>query len=231
MIPLLALATVFMGTVSLVSSLFDSSGRLQHRVAVAWGRMLLKICRVRVDVIGAERLDPNVDYVFVSNHFSLIDTPLMFASMPREFRILARRNLWKIPFLGWHLGRAGHIPVMRENPRAATSVYPVAAEKVRSGYSLLIFPEGGRARDDGMRRFKLGAAYIGVEAQRPIVPMAIVGTRRILPPGSSNLTPGRAELRIGDPIPTGGLGRKDAKVLMGRVRDEVARIWRAPSWS
>ena len=90
-----------MGTISLGASLFDRSGRWQHKVAVAWGRMLLRICMVRVEVIGAEKLDPEQVYIFVSNHFSLIDTPLMFGSMPREFRILARHGLWKIPFLGW----------------------------------------------------------------------------------------------------------------------------------
>jgi 1-acyl-sn-glycerol-3-phosphate acyltransferase len=117
MCPLIGVATVFMGTVSMFSSIFDATGKLQHKVAVAWAKMLLKICLVRVEVVGAHRLKPDQAYVFCSNHFSLIDTPLMFVSMPRPFRILARHRLWRIPFLGWHLGRAGHLPVNRENPR------------------------------------------------------------------------------------------------------------------
>jgi 1-acyl-sn-glycerol-3-phosphate acyltransferase len=230
MVPLIAIATVVMGTISLFSSFFDSTGALQHKIAVAWARMLLRITMVRIDVIGAQRLDPNRHYVLVSNHFSLIDTPVMFGSMPRPFRILARHGLWRIPFLGWHLNRAGHIPVRRERPRDAVAVYPVAAQKIRDGYSLLIFPEGGRTRHDDMSRFKPGAAYIAIAAQCPIVPMAIVGTREILPPGSSNLRPGRGELRIGEPISTEGLERGDAKELMKRVREEVARIWAAEHW-
>ncbi len=119
MCPLIAVATTFMGTLSLTSSLFDSSGSLQHKIAVAWARMVLGITMVRVDVIGAQRLDANQSYVFCSNHFSLIDTPLMFGSMPRQFRILAHHGLWKIPFIGWHLRRAGHMLVNRESPREA----------------------------------------------------------------------------------------------------------------
>ena len=97
MCPLIGLSVFIMGSISLMASLFDSSGRLQHRVAVAWARMVLRICMVRVGVIGAEKLATQQPYVFCSNHFSLIDTPVMFGSMPRDFRILARDNLWKIP--------------------------------------------------------------------------------------------------------------------------------------
>lgn len=224
MCPLIGVATVGMGTLSFLASAFDGTGALQHKVAVAWARMLLRICLLEVDVIGAERLDPERHYVFCSNHFSLIDTPLMFGSMPRPFRILARKNLWAIPFLGWHLDRAGHLPVNRENPREAVKNIDQAAEKIRSGYSILLFPEGGRTRGERMRPFKAGAARIAIRAEAPIVPMAIVGTRKILPPGSSHLRPGRAELRIGEPIVTAGMANRDAKGLIRQVQQEVERI-------
>ena len=230
MIPWVAVATVVMGALSFVCSLFDSSGRLQHKVAVTWARMLLKVFLVKVEVIGAERLDPAQPYVFVSNHFSLIDTPLMFGNMPREFRIMARHGLWSIPFLGWHLNRAGHVPVNRENPREAHKSIGRAADKLRDGYSILLFPEGGRTRVEVMRPFKPGAAYIAIAAGAPIVPMAIVGTRRILAPSSTHLRPGRAELRVGDPIPTAGMKNRDAKELIAGVQQEIQRIWESPSW-
>lgn len=224
MCPLIGLSVVVMGSISLVSSLFDSTGRLQHRVAVRWARMVLGICRVKVDVVGAENLDPRREYVFCSNHFSLIDTPVVFGWMPREFRILARHGLWKIPFLGWHLNRAGHLPVHRENPRVAARNIQRAADEVRAGYSVFLFPEGGRTREDQMRPFKPGAGYIAIRAGAPVVPMAIVGTRGILPPNSLNLRPGRAELRVGPPISTEGLDQRDAKELMARVREAIRRL-------
>lgn len=228
MCPLIGLSVIVMGTISLISSLFDGSGRLQHRVAVRWARMVLGICLVKVDVVGAEKLDPDQQYVFCSNHFSLIDTPLMFGRMPREFRILARHDLWRIPFLGWHLNRAGHLPVRRENPKVAARNIEQAAQKIRDGYSVLIFPEGGRTREDRMRRFKPGAGYIAISAGAPIVPMAIVGTRDILPPSSLHLRPGRAELRVGEPVPTAGLDHHDAKELMERVRNAILELAREP---
>lgn len=231
MCPLIGISTVFMGTVSMISSVFDATGKLQHKVAVAWARMLLRICLVRVDVIGAQRLDSEQPYVFCSNHFSLIDTPLMFASMPRPFRILARHRLWRIPFLGWHLGRAGHLPVNRENPREAVKNIQAAADKIRSGTTILLFPEGGRQQGNQQRPFKPGAAHIAIRAGVPIVPVAIVGTNRILPRGSSHLRPGNAQLRIGDPIPTADLPKSGGKELIRRVQDEVNRIWTTDTWA
>lgn len=225
MCPLIGLSVLVMGSISLIASLFDGTGRLQHRVAAAWGRMVLAICMVKVKVIGAEKLDPGLNYVFCSNHFSLIDTPLMFGAMPREFRILARDNLWKIPFLGWHLRRAGHLPVQRENPREAVRNIALAAEKIQSGFSILLFPEGGRTREDHMRPFKTGVAHIAIKAGVPVVPMAIVGTREILPPASSHLHPGTAKLIVGDPIPTGGLKNRDAVEFTRRVQAAVAALF------
>jgi 1-acyl-sn-glycerol-3-phosphate acyltransferase len=228
MCPLIAIATAVMGIISLGVSLFDRTGRLQHKVAVAWGRMLLRICMIRIDVLGTENLDANQVYVFVSNHFSLVDTPVMFGSMPCEFRILARHNLWKIPFIGWHLNRAGHVLVERENPRAAARSFSHAAAKVGEGFSLLIFPEGGRTRQPTMRRFKPGAAYIAIQAGCSIVPMALVGTRKILPPNSAHLHPGRAELRVGKPMPTEGLEKQDAARLIREIQETVRKLAESP---
>lgn len=230
LIPWLLVATLAMGLISFFCSFFDSTGKLQHKVAVTWARMLLAVFQVKVEVIGAERLDPNRQYVFCSNHFSLVDTPIMFSSMPREFRIMARHGLWRIPFIGWHLNRAGHVPVNRENPREAKKSIARAAEKIRSGYSILLFPEGGRTRTEEMRTFKPGAAYIAIEAGVPIVPMAIKGSRRVLEPGSTHLRPGRVELRVGEPVSTTGMKNRDAKDAIARVQAEVRRIWDTEIW-
>ncbi|MCY4594006.1 MAG: lysophospholipid acyltransferase family protein [Bryobacterales bacterium] len=224
MVPLLVLITSVMGFLSLLSSLIDSRGEIQHRIASAWGRTLMAVFLVEMRLSGTERLESGQSYVFASNHFSLIDTPLMFGLMPRPFRILARSGLWKIPFIGWHLKRAGHLPVNRTNPRIAARNIAYAAEKVREGRSILIFPEGGRRRGDTMRRFKTGAAHIANQAGVPIVPVAIAGTSRILPPGSLHLRPGVAEVRIGEPIPTAGANRTSANVLTDRVREAIERL-------
>jgi len=225
---MLAVLTSIMGFLSLLSSVFDSTGELQHKIARTWGRMLMSVFLIDLRLVGSDRLETGQPYVFASNHFSLIDTPLVFGLMPLPFRILARSGLWKIPFIGWHLSRAGHLPVDRSNPRVAARNIAYAAEKVRSGRSILIFPEGGRRRGDEMRRFKTGAAHIANQAGVPIVPMAISGTRRILPPGSLHLRPGVAEIRIGAPIPTVGADRTSAAALTERVRQAIERLAAAP---
>lgn len=225
---MLVVITSVMGLLSLLSSLFDSTGELQHRIASRWGRMLMGVFQLELRLSGGANLYADQAYVFASNHFSLIDTPLMFGLMPHPFRVLARDGLWKIPFIGWHLNRAGHLPVNRTNPRIAARNISFAADKVRAGRSILIFPEGGRRRGESMRPFKTGAAHIAIQAGVPIVPIALVGTRSILPPGSLHLRPGVAELRIGTPIPTNGSGGVGAKALTEQVRQAIARLAALP---
>ena len=224
MCPLIGLSVLIMGTISLGASLVDQSGRWQHKVATTWARMVLRVCLVTVKVVGAEKLEDRQQYIFVSNHFSLIDTPVMFGCMPCEFRIMARHKLWHIPVLGWHLNRAGHIPVNRESPRAAARNVEEAAKYVQSGTSILLFPEGGRTREPYMRPFKSGAAHIAIRAGVPIVPMALVGTRKILAPNSIHLHPGHAELRIGEPISTIGKAGHEAKHVISTVQKEVEKL-------
>ncbi|MYG04994.1 MAG: 1-acyl-sn-glycerol-3-phosphate acyltransferase [Acidobacteriia bacterium] len=224
MIPMLVGITSVMGFLSLLSSLFDSTGRLQHRVASNWGRMLMAVFMVKVRLTGAENLASDRAYVFASNHFSLIDTPLMFGFMPRPFRILARSGLWKIPFIGWHLNRAGHLPVHRENPRLAVRNIAFAAEKVRGGRSILVFPEGGRRRGMSMRKLKTGAAHIAIQSGASLVPVAISGTAHVLPPGSLHLRPGRVDVRFGRPLRTGSSVPWTARDLTDRLRREIEQL-------
>jgi 1-acyl-sn-glycerol-3-phosphate acyltransferase len=222
--PLILLATALMGTVSAVVSFFDSSGRTQHRVARAWARMLLRIAGARVRIEGLERLAPGSSYVIVSNHLSFMDIPTILAHMPVEIRFLAKRSLFKAPFIGYHLRRAGHLPVEREDVRASLRTMAEAAQMIRSrGISVLIFPEGGRSPHE-MREFREGAAYIAIKAGAPIVPVGLDGTRQILPMGSIHMRPGEVVLRIGQPIETDGLKIHDRRALTDELQRRVTEL-------
>jgi 1-acyl-sn-glycerol-3-phosphate acyltransferase len=222
--PLIVLATAFMGTLSLITSLFDSTGRAQHRVACAWGRMLLKIVGVKLRIEGLRRIQPGGTYVFVSNHLSYMDIPSILPSIPVQFRFMAKRSLWKVPFIGYHLRRAGHIPVEREEARTALKSMAEAARVIRErGVSVLIFPEGGRSPAE-LREFKEGAAYIAIKAGVPAVPIGLSGTRQVLPMGSLLVRPGQVTLRIGQPIPTTGLGPHDRRRLALQLRGRVVKL-------
>lgn len=221
--PMIVLATIFFGTISLIVSFFDQTGTVQIRVARAWGRTLLAVSGVRVHVEGLEHIDPAGSYVFIANHLSYMDTPVMLAHIPAQFRFLAKRGLFQIPFLGQHLSRAGHIPVPREDPRASVKTMQRAAETIQSKkVSLLIFPEGGRSHDGAMRPFKEGGAYIAIRAGVPVVPVAIIGTRAVLPYGAGVVKPGSVTLKILEPITTVQLTLKDRGKLTEQLRMLIA---------
>src|SRR5579883_3189006 len=218
--PLLILATIVMWTCSVVCSIFDRSGNSQHRMARIWGRMLLAVSLIRVRVEGLENLHGPGPFVFVSNHASLMDIPAVLAYLPYQFRFFAKKSLYKIPFIGWHLQRAGHIPVDRANARASLKSMSEGARIVaETGMSVLLFPEGGRA-PEGLREFKEGAAYIAIKAGVPAVPMALAGMREKLPMGSIHLRSGRVTLRIGKPIPTSGMKLHDREALTAQLYAE-----------
>src|SRR5579863_4301149 len=134
-----------MGTLSLICSLWDRDGRAQHRLARQWGRMVLAVSFARATVRGAGKLDPNASYVVVSNHSSYMDIPALYSALPLQIRFFAKKGLYSIPVLGWHLGRAGHLPVVRDDPRASLKSMTEGARLIRArGISVLLFPEGGR---------------------------------------------------------------------------------------
>jgi 1-acyl-sn-glycerol-3-phosphate acyltransferase len=220
--PLIVLATIFFGSISLIVSFFDKTGSVQIRVARAWARSLLAVSGVTVRVHGLERISAGGSYVFVSNHLSYMDTPVMLAHIPVQFRFLAKRGLFQIPFLGQHLSRAGHIPVPREDPRAAVKTMQRAAEAIqRKKISLLIFPEGGRSHDGVLRPFKEGAAYIAIRAGVPIVPVAIIGTREVLPFGSGIVKSGTVELHILQPVDTSAVALKERSRVTQELRESI----------
>jgi 1-acyl-sn-glycerol-3-phosphate acyltransferase len=221
--PFIILATVAFGLVNLMVSLFETDGRRQIAMARSWARCLLRGSGVQVTVEGLEKISLQGSYVFVSNHLSYMDTPVILANIPVQFRFLAKKGLFQIPLLGTHLARAGHIPVPRGDARGAVKTMTTAAQLVRErGISLLIFPEGGRSHDGRLDSFQEGAAYIAIRAGVPLVPIALKGTREVLPYGSGRVNSGSVTMRIGDPIPTDGLQLRDRSRITGDLRNRIA---------
>jgi len=225
LIPIGVITTILFGVVSKGLSLAGAPQRKQIEVARAWARAMLFFGGVKVDVEGLDKIDPNGRYVFAANHLSYIDTPVVFSRIPVRFRFLAKSGLFKIPFLGWHLKDAGHISVPLEDPRASLRTLTRTAELIETrGISVLFFPEGGRSMDGKLQEFKDRAAYIAIKAQAPLVPIALVGAREILPMGSGTIRPGRVKLRIGDPIPTVGMSTRDRGSLTDAAREQVVKM-------
>jgi 1-acyl-sn-glycerol-3-phosphate acyltransferase len=223
--PLIILSTLGFGLVSLAISLFESSGQKQIGVARVWARFLLWGSGVKVNVEGLEKLPLNGSYVFVSNHLSYMDTPVILANIPVQFRFLAMCGLFKIPLLGTHLAQAGHIPVPRDDARAAVKTMTTAAQVIRErSISLLVFPEGGRSQTGELDLFKEGAAYIAIRAGVPLIPIALQGTREVLPFGSGQVRSGRVTMRIGDPVPTDQVQLRDRGRITAELRDRIVNL-------
>ncbi len=220
--PLIIFSTILMGSISLVVAFGDKDGTKQLAVARAWARMLLWSAGARVKVVGLERIDPHASYVVCPNHVSYMDTPVLLTHIPVNFRFLAKKELFAIPFLGGHLKRAGNISVPLEDPRAALKVLTAAGKAMKeSGQSMLVFPEGGRSESGELETFKDGAAYLAIKGGVPVVPVAIVGIRNILPMHSHHVRPGDVTLRIGHPIPTEHLKPSDRTELTEQLFREI----------
>jgi len=224
LIPVITLYTIVLGAASIVSSLVDRRGYFAHECARAWSWLILKTTGVRVRVEGLDRITPGKTYIFVSNHQSIYDTPVVFTSLPYQLRIIAKESLAKFPVLGWHLRRGGHLFVDRKHPDRAGILRRWRA-LVGEGLSLIIYAEGSRSPDGHVARFKAGSFLLAMQAGLPIVPIAIVGTRQVMPKGRLRTEPGNVTLIVHEPIQPPVLDEPtvhDAKALADLVHDIVS---------
>ena len=222
--PLFFLCTGIFGSLSLISSLWDKNGRTQHAIARAWGRTIVRLSGARLTVLDGDRLDGRVA-VYAANHLSYMDTPVIFSALPFQFRIVARHDLFKLPFVGWHLQRSGQVPVNVTNPRASISSLGGAVKTLRAGMPLFIFPEGGRSASGHLGSFMNGPAFMAIRGGLPIIPIALIGTHELLPMHSLEFHPVPVTLAIGEPIETTGYSMKQVDELTARISEEICRLF------
>jgi 1-acyl-sn-glycerol-3-phosphate acyltransferase len=223
-IPVMAVITAVCGSLSLLASLVDKKGNVQHSIARVWARGCVWGSGARLKVIGAENLRKHAVAVYTSNHTSYMDTPVIFGALPFQFRILARKELWPIPFIGWYLNRSGQIQIDTGNPRATLASLGTGAKALRAGMSLFVFPEGGRTKDGELKPFLSGAAYLAIRAQVPLVPMALSGVYELLPIHTRHFFPGEVTLNVGEPIETAGMTLRQSEELTGRLRAAIEEL-------
>jgi len=219
--PLFFLYTGICGSFSLIASLWDSSGRLQHRIAQFWARGCVRISGARLTVRGAENLHKHAVAVYAANHTSYMDTPVIFSALPFQFRILAKKELWTMPFIGWYLNRSGQIPVDTVSANATVSSLGGGVRALRGGMPLFVFPEGSRTPDGKMQPFLAGAAFLAIRAQVPLVPVALNGVYDLLPMHTRHFYPGDIVLSVGEPISTAGMNIRQTEELNARLRQVI----------
>ena len=224
-IPLMAFSTAAFGCVSLVCGLWDKSGRQQHSVARAWAASLLWISYSPVTIVGAEKLRHHPVAVYASNHLSYMDTPVLFAKLPFQFRILAKQSLWKIPFVGWYLERSGQVPVDSRSPRSAVAGLLRGVATLKAGLPLVLFPEGARSIDGHLQTAASGCAFMAIRAGVPLIPIALIGTYELLPIHVYSLRPRAVKILVGEAISTEGLTTKDAEALTERLFAAISTMY------
>jgi len=219
LIPAIALYTIVLGTLSLLSLLVDRQGHLAHRCARAWAWLILKTTRVSVTIEGLEHVPRDQPYLFLANHQSIYDIPVLFWHLPFQLRILAKASLGQVPFLGWHLRRSGHVLVDRSNPGNSTMLQ--IKELMRQKVSMVVFPEGTRSADGTVARFRGGIVLLAIEAGLPIVPVSLDGTRHVMLKGRLMTCPGHVRVKVLPVIATAGYAAGQARQLAGVVERQV----------
>jgi 1-acyl-sn-glycerol-3-phosphate acyltransferase len=225
LIPAISVYTILLGTLSILSTFVDRRGRAAHWCARTWSWLILATTGVEVHVSGLYRIRPGETYVFISTHPSISDSPVIFASLPFPLRIIAKESLGRLPFLGWHLIRSGHLLVDRRNPDRSR-ILARWRRLVSDRLSLIIFPEGTRSADGQVGRFKAGSFLLALEAGLTIVPLSVSGSRQVMRKGRLMTCPGHVTLQVHEPVAAPKIASPtaaDARELAERIEHVVRR--------
>jgi len=219
----IVIATLVLGFLALATYPFDRKGRVVHYYARLWGKVALLANRVKVRVEGLEHLKGEGPYIFMSNHQGSYDIFALLGHLPFQFKWLAKKELFSIPFFGWTMAAAGYISIDREGTRKTVEAMNEAARKIRDGMSVVIFPEGSRSPDGSIQPFKKGGFTLAIKSRVPIVPIAINGSRDIMPKDKLTASSGGIRMRIDPPLEIQNCSMKDRESLMEKVSKAISK--------
>lgn len=212
------LVTVFMAVMAILVSFVTAGGDTAHKVGRIWAKCILELSNIRVTVKGLSNLKPGRSYIYMANHMSNADIPVLQAYLPVQFRWLAKAELYKIPIFGYAMKRAGYISIDRSDRKSAIESLNKAVKIIRDGISVIIFPEGTRSRTNNVQPFKKGGFFLAVDSGVPIIPIIIHGTGRIMPKKQMLIKPGNVTIEISKPIESSDYTRKTKNDLIKKVR-------------
>jgi 1-acyl-sn-glycerol-3-phosphate acyltransferase len=212
-----------LGVFAFITYPFDRQGKVGHYYAKLWGKVALLANGVKVEVEGMEQLSGKGPYIFMSNHQGYYDIFALLSHLPYQFKWLAKKELFSIPFLGWTMAAVRYISIDRGGTRDTVEAMNEAAQKIRDGMSVVIFPEGSRSPDGSIQPFKKGGFTLAIKSRVPIVPVSISGSRDIMPKDRLTATPGEIRILVGHPIETESCALKDREWLMKKVRETISK--------
>jgi 1-acyl-sn-glycerol-3-phosphate acyltransferase len=217
-------ATAVLGVIAIIISFFFRSGNPVHIIARLWAKSILFVSGIDVYIEGLANIDPSQSYIYMSNHRSNFDIPVLLGCLPIQFRWLAKAELFKIPIFGRAMRGAGYVQIDRSNRKSAFKSIDQVAAKMKNGVSVMIFPEGTRSEDGNVKPFKKGGFVMAVDSGAPIVPVILRGTRSIMAKGSWRIYPGNVTLSIEKPIVTTGYTRDTKEDLIKIVRSVICEV-------
>jgi 1-acyl-sn-glycerol-3-phosphate acyltransferase len=227
--PLIWLYTVVFGITSIPFGFFDKDGSILHGFARQWSKLIMKTILSPVRLMGLEKIDTSRTYVYAVNHASALDIPVLYASLPFQFRIVHKKELLSYPVIGWHLKRSGQVCVDQQNPSHSVGQIKSAVRTLKNGMPLVIFPEGGRTADGTIQPFLAGAFFMAIKANVDIVPIALVGTYELLPMDTFHIKSRPLEMRIGNPISTSEWTLRNLQGLSAKVQQEIQNLYDGPA--
>ncbi len=225
-----AVFTVYYAARILVALIFRIQpvpGGVYDRIQRSYGRAMLASTGISVQVEGLERMPPGQPVVFISNHQSWVDIWALLVALPGVLRFVFKKELSRVPFLGWAINALGHVSIDRGNRGSAFASYDHAAEQIRGGVSAIVFAEGTRSPNGSLQSFKKGPFVLAISAQVPVVPVYCETYER-LPKGSVAPRPGVVTVRLGTPIATDGLDYAERDGLADRTRETLLRLGARP---
>ncbi len=217
---IVAISYVPFATCAIIASILTGRGDIAHVLGRMWAKFSLAVSGVKVEITGSENIPMDTPVIYASNHASQFDILALYRTLPVQFRFVVKKELFRIPLFGYAMKRAGYISIDRSGGKAAVRSLIKAGEAIRSGTSVVVFPEGTRSPDGRLRPIKPGAVVLAIKSGCPIVPVAISGSHRVLPKGRIRIRPGRIRVAIGPAIQTTEGGRPRSRE---QVSEELYR--------
>ena len=220
---LISVLSLVLGAAATLAGLVDRSGNLAHRISSLWSRLLCEWNGIRVELTGLEHVQRDRAQVFVANHQGFYDIFALSGYLPVQIRWVAKAVLFKIPFVGWAMKAAGYVSVERGDRKKSYQSFMATVEKLKSGSSVVIFPEGTRSADGTIGPFKKGGHLLAQRSNAPMIPITIIGSKDIIRKGSGNIYPGPIRIIISAPVESDD-SNKDEDVLES-IRDTICKTY------
>jgi len=217
-----SLYVLIMAPIGIVWTLATKDTVFIYRLARCCVRVAGWMCRIKVKIHGREKIRPGKAYLFLSNHRGNFDGPVLLYGIPRDIRGLMKQELMRIPMLSWVFKTVQFVPIDRRDSAQARAAIDRGAALLKTGLSFIAFPEGTRSRDGRLKDFKKGAFIMALKAGVPIIPITILNTGSIQPPGSYKIQPATVELFFHDPIPTDEMIMEDRNLFVEKTRAAIA---------